>query len=271
MNSGSEAMHDAIVLEICVDSVDSALAAQRGGAHRIELCSSLIEGGVTPSAGLISVVRNLVSIDLYVMIRPRSGDFCYSDQELDAMQQDIRVAKQIGANGVVFGILNKDGSIDVDRCRRLVDSARPLKVTFHRAFDMSRNLNQSLGKIILAGVDRVLTSGAQDKVEKALPKLKQLNRAAGDRLALMVGGGITERNARRIIEETGVREIHASVRATVPSPMRHRNDKVAMGNLKGREYERIVVAEEKVRRLLKAASDHKDASANHGSIRRTQS
>ena len=257
MNSdrGNEATRDAILLEICVDSVDSALAAQQGGAHRIELCSSLIEGGVTPSAGLISIVRNLVSIDLYAMIRPRSGDFCYSDEELDVMQHDIKVAKQIGANGIVFGILDHEGKVDVDRCRRLVDAARPLKVTFHRAFDMSRDLNQSLEEIIRAGVDRVLTSGAHEKVERGLSKLKRLNRAAANRIAVMAGGGITERNVRRIIEETGVHEIHASVRVPISSPMRHRNEKVAMGNLKGREYQRIVVAEEKVRRLLAAASD----------------
>jgi copper homeostasis protein len=257
MNSdrGSKATRDAILLEICLDSVDSALAAQQGGAHRIELCSSLIEGGVTPSAGLMSIVRDLVSIHLYAMIRPRSGDFCYSDEELAVMQRDIKVAKQIGANGVVFGILDHDGMVDVARCRRLVDAARPLKVTFHRAFDMSRDLNQSLEQIIHAGVDRVLTSGAHEKVEEGLSKLMQLNRAAGNRVAVMAGGGITERNVRRIIQETGVREIHASVRVPIPSPMRHRNEKVAMANLKGREYQRIVVTEEKVRRLLAAASD----------------
>jgi copper homeostasis protein len=251
-------MSDPILLEICVDSVASALAAQQGGAHRIELCSSLIEGGVTPSAGLMSIVRDKVLIDLYAMIRPRSGDFCYSEEELEVMQQDVLVAKQIGANGVVFGILDQDGKVDVDRCRRLVDTARPLKVTFHRAFDMSRDLNQSLEEIIHAGVDRVLTSGAEEKVEKGLAKLMQLNRAAGNRLAVMAGGGITERNVRRIIQETGVREIHASVRVLISSPMRHRNEKIAMGNLKGGEYQRIVVAEEKVRRLLAAASDSKE-------------
>jgi copper homeostasis protein len=250
-------MRDAILLEICVDSVDSALAAQQGGAHRIELCGSLIEGGVTPSAGLMSIVRKKVSIDLYVMIRPRSGDFCYSDEEYEVMRRDVMVAKEMGANGIVFGILNPDGNVDVHRCRDLVEIARPLKVTFHRAFDMSRNLNQSLEEIIHAGVDRVLTSGAEKNAEEGLPKLIQLNRAARKRLAVMVGGGITERNVRRIIQETGVCEIHASVRAPFSSPMRHRNEKIAMGNLKGREYQRVVVAEEKVRRLLAAASDGK--------------
>lgn len=255
-------MRDAILLEICVDSVDSALAAQQGGAHRIELCGSLIEGGVTPSAGLMSVVRNQVSIDLYVMIRPRSGDFCYSGDEYEVMRQDVMVAKEIGANGIVFGILDQDGKVDVDRSRRLVDIARPLKVTFHRAFDMSRDLNHSLEEIIHAGVDRVLTSGAEENVEEGLATLVRLNRAARNRLAVMVGGGITERNVRRIIQETGVREIHASVREPVSSPMRHRNEKIAMGNLKGSEYQRVVVAEEKVRRLLAAASDGKEPPAH---------
>jgi copper homeostasis protein len=269
MNSdrGPEAARDPILLEICVDSVDSALAAQQGGAHRIELCSSLIEGGLTPSAGLMSIVRNLVSIHLHAMIRPRGGDFCYSEEEFDVMQQDISAAKQIGANGVVFGILDYDGKVDVRRCRHLVDCARPLKVTFHRAFDMSRDLHESLEEIIHAGVDRVLTSGAHQKVEEGLSTLLQLNQAAGNRVAVMAGGGITERNVRRIIQNTGVREIHASVRVPISSPMRHRNENIAMGDLKGREYQRGVVAEEKVRRLLAAASDTKESSAHPGVAR----
>jgi copper homeostasis protein len=250
-------MRDAILLEICVDSVDSALAAQRGGAHRIELCGSLIEGGLTPSAGLMSVVRNRVSIDLYVMIRPRSGDFCYTDDEYEVMQLDVKAAKEIGASGIVFGILDRGGNVDVDRSRRLVEIARPLKVTFHRAFDMSRDLHHSLEDVIHSGVDRVLTSGAEDNVEEGLPALVRLNRASRNRVAVIAGGGITERNIRRIIQETGVREIHASARVPISSPMRHRNEKIAMGNFRGSEYQRVVVAEEKVRRLLAAASDEK--------------
>ena len=250
-------MGDPVLLEICVDSVDSAVAAQKGGAHRIELCSSLMEGGVSPSAGLMSTVRGKVSIDMHVMIRPRSGDFCYTDDEFESMRQDVLTAKQLEVNGIVFGILSEDGAVDFRRTRDLVELARPLKVTFHRAFDMSHDLNQSLEQIIRAGVDRVLTSGGEESAERGLAKIADLNWRASGRIIVMAGGGVTERNVRRVVSETGVREVHASVRVPVSSPMRHRNEKISLGSLKGREYQREVVVEERVRRLLAAASDGK--------------
>jgi len=248
-------MSDPVVLEVCADSVDSALAANRGGAHRIELCSNLLEGGVTPSAGLISTVRSKISVALYVMIRPRGGDFCYTANEFETMEQDVVTAKQLGADGIVFGILKEDGNVDTRRTRQLVEIARPLKSTFHRAFDMSRDPGKSLQDIVSAGVDRVLTSGGEQKVEDGMPAIVRLVRAAKQRIAIMAGGGITESNVHRVIAETGVREIHASVRVHVPSPMHHRNEKISMGVIKGREYERIVVLQDKVHRLLEATMD----------------
>lgn len=250
-----------VILEICADSVESAVAAERGGADRIELCSSLLEGGVTPSAGLISTVRSRVGIDLYAMIRPRGGDFCYTSEEFETMEQDARTAKQLGANGIVFGILEKDGRVDMARTRRLVDIVEPLKVTFHRAFDMSRDLDQALEDIIAAGVDRILTSGGEQKVEDGIPWVQKLNQAAKGRVIIMAGGGISESNVHRVLAATQVKEIHAAMRAHISSPMRHRNEKISMGLIKGREYERVVVLQDKVRRLLEAAIDGNRAGA----------
>ena len=248
-------MSETVLLEVCVDSVESATAAERGGAQRVELCSNLAEGGVTSSAGLISHVRRKVSIDIHVMIRPRAGDFCYSAEEFETMEQDVLTAKQLGANGVVLGVLTPNGEIDVERTRHLVHLARPLETTFHRAFDMSRNLEKSLADVIEAGADRVLTSGGEQKVEDGIPTVARLLQAANQRIAVMVGAGITESNVHRIVTETGVREIHASLRARVPSPTQYRNQKISMGSSKGHEYERAIVLEDAVRRLLDSARD----------------
>jgi copper homeostasis protein len=244
-----------IHLEICLDSVESALAAFRGGAHRVELCSNLLEGGTTPSAGLIATVREKIPIELYVMIRPRGGDFCYSADEFQTMRRDILMARQMRADGVVLGILEETGDVDIERTRLLRELARPLKVTFHRAFDMSRDLKKSLEDVILAGVDRVLTSGGEQNVEAGGGPLAKLVSAARDRIVIMPGGGITETNVRRIIAETGAREMHASLQVPVSSQMKYRNEKVSMGAIPGREYQRFVVLEDRIRELLRAAEN----------------
>lgn len=252
----------AVILEVCVESVESAIAADRGGADRIELCSDLLEGGVTPSAGLISIVRSKVSLDLFVLIRPRAADFCYSDEEFQAMEQDVLTAKQLGANGVVLGILNQDGQVDSARTRHMVEIARPLKVTFHRAFDVSSDLSKSLEDVIEAGVDRVLTSGGAQNAEQGARVLHQLNRQAGNRVVVMAGGGLSEKNVRRVIAESGVREVHASIRVSVPSPMRYRNEGISLGKLPGREYQRELVLEENVRRFLAMVNGNKTSDAS---------
>lgn len=251
------------MLEICADSVESAVAAERGGANRVELCSNLLEGGVSPSAGLISTVRSRLSIDLFIMIRPRGGDFCYSADEYEAMEQDVLTAKHLGADGIVLGILKEDGDIDVARTCHLIEIARPLEATFHRAFDMSREIGKSLADVIQTGADRVLTSGGEQNVQDGLPAVRNLVGAAGSRIAVMAGGGVRESNVHRIIRETGVREIHASVRVQVPSPMRYRNEKISMGMAKGREYQRLTVLEERVAGLLEASRDGIRRGASH--------
>jgi copper homeostasis protein len=246
-------MNPPITVEICVDSTASAVASECGGANRIELCSGLAEGGTTPSAGLIDNVRRSVRIPLHIIIRPRGGDFLYSDDEFEIMKRDILAAKQLGVNGVVLGILKEDGRVDIEKTRCLVDLARPLSTTFHRAFDMTADSNEALDDVASAGVDRILTSGGGQNAEDGLAALSRLIAAAKNDVAIMVGGGIRETNVRRIIAATGVREIHANVGSSVPSQMQFRNDKISLGATKGREYQQVLVPEASVRRLVEAA------------------
>jgi len=244
--------HQGILVEVCADSVASAIAAERGGAARVELCSSLIEGGLTPSAGLIEMTRAAVSMPLHVMIRPRGGDFCYEPEEFEIMKRDIAVAQRVGATGVVFGILDANGNVDVARTRQLADVARPLAVTFHRAFDMTADLFRALEDVCAAGVDRVLTSGGEPTSLLGQETIAQLVRKAEGRIVIMPGSGIRPANARSLVERTGVKEVHVGLRSVVPSPMLHRNPRVSMGAVESGEYQRYVVLEEQVRELCSA-------------------
>ncbi|MEO1087359.1 MAG: copper homeostasis protein CutC, partial [Acidobacteriota bacterium] len=182
-----------VLVEVCLDSADSAVAAAEGGARRVELCDNLIEGGTTPSAGMIAATRRRVTIGLQVMIRPRGGDFLYSDAEVEAMLYDVGVAKDLGADGVVFGVLCADGTVDRDATARLIDAARPMSVTFHRAFDMTRDPFEALDALIELGVDRLLTSGQEATVADGVELLTALVERAGDRLVVMPGCGLTPR------------------------------------------------------------------------------
>jgi copper homeostasis protein len=204
---------------------------------------------------LIETVRRKIRTNLYVIIRPRGGDFCYTADEFESMKRDVLAAKQLRADGVVFGILKRDGHVDTARTRILVDLARPLNTTFHRAFDMSVDLNQALEDIIHAGVSRVLTSGGEQSAESGIATIARLVEAANKRIAVMVGGGIRETNVRRILAETRAREIHANVGHFAPSPMHYRNNKISLGAIKGREYQRVVVQQDAVRRLVEAAAN----------------
>jgi len=243
------------LVEISLDSVESAVAAQRGGAGRVELCTDLLQGGTTPSAGLIATVRNRMSIPLHVMIRPRASDFCYTKQEFEIMKRDILMAKQLGADGVVLGILIPDGRIDLKRTREAVEIAKPMTVTFHRAFDMTENLHEALESVIESGAARILTSGGESKAEDALATISALLRTARNRIAITVCGGVRESNVRRIVDETGAREVHvghSGVQIPVVSAMQYRNEKVSMGTVAGHEYQHFIVSEERVRSLVRA-------------------
>jgi copper homeostasis protein len=197
-----------VLVEVCVDSVESALAAERGGARRVELCDALFDGGTTPSAGMIAACKASVSIPVFVMIRPRGGGFVYSASERDVMCRDIGIARDLGADGVVIGGLLPNGDVDVRLVRMLVDAAHGLPVTFHRAFDLTPNLEASLESLADAGVQRVLTAGGASSAAEGAAALATLVRRAGSRVVVLAGGGVREVNVRRLVSISGVREVH---------------------------------------------------------------
>jgi copper homeostasis protein len=212
------------LIEACVESVESAIQAQAGGAHRVELCAALSEDGLTPSVGTIALARERLTIGLFVLIRPRGGDFRYTPEEYETMARDVLAAQKLGADGVVIGALTESGQVDRDGIRRLMAAAHPLPVTFHRAFDASRDLDEALDVLQELGVRHVLTSGGAPSAEEGIPVLKRLV-ARGSRVSILAGGGIGA-NARKIVEETGVQEIHfrgtrlGTVRTALAQPSR---------------------------------------------------
>lgn len=242
-------MRKKLLIEVCVDTVESALAAQEGGADRVELCDNLLEGGTTPSAGAIELARRHLHIGLQVMIRPRGGDFCYSDIEFEIMQRDIAVAKALGADGVVIGILRPDGTVDSDRAKTLINLARPLNVTFHRAFDVTRDPYEALETLIELGVDRILTSGQEPSVLEGLDLITDLVRVADERVIILPGGG-SERQLKKIVTQSGVREAHVIGPHPVESRMVFRNERVFMGGeLRPPEYVRYITDPARIRAL----------------------
>jgi len=195
-------------LEVSLDSPESALAAERGGAHRVELCSNLPEGGTTPELRTIIETRKSVDIPVHVMIRPRPGDFVYSDDEFELMKTEISSAWKSGVNGAVFGVLTKEGAVDCERMQVLVDHARTMSVTFHRAFDVVEDPDRALQELIELGVDRILTSGQKATAGAGVPLIARLQERARGRIIIMAGCGINTLNVGTLIRETGVREIH---------------------------------------------------------------
>ncbi|HVS96819.1 MAG TPA: copper homeostasis protein CutC [Puia sp.] len=238
-------------LEICAFNLASALVAQRAGADRVELCAGPEEGGTTSSPGTIAIARHQLRIQLYPIIRPRGGDFLYSDEEYAVMQRDIAYCKTAGCNGVVFGILKADGSVDTARCARLVELAYPMGVTFHRAFDWAANPFEAMETIIRMGCERILTSGGRPTAEEGAQLIDQLVRESDDRIVIMPGSGVRASNIADLAEKTGATEFHTSARILKASGMDYVN--TAM-----RENQAVVLAAEeeiqKIREKLNAIS-----------------
>ncbi len=245
-------MSDIPILEICIDSVASAIAAEQGGAARVELCQNLFEGGTTPSVGTVCQTLERVGIKVNAIIRPRGGDFLYSDDEFAVMQHDIITLKEMGINGVVIGMLNADGTIDVERSSRLIELARPLEVTYHRAFDVTADPFRSLDDIIGLSAERLLTSGQEPSVLEGVELIAELVRRAGDDIIIMPGAGITEKNLLRIMRETGAKEFHVTGSAPVQSTMEFRNERCFMGKaLYPPEFSLKVTNADKIRNYIK--------------------
>lgn len=242
--------------EICANSVESCLAAQEGGADRVELCAAIPEGGTTPSYGEIKLARKLLTkTKLHVIIRPRGGDFLYTPLELERMEEDIRICRELGVDGVVFGCLTEEGEIDREANRRLVELARPMSVTFHRAFDRTADPMKALEDIISLGCNRILTSGQQPKAIDGISLLAQLEKKLKEYplppIQLLAGSGVNEENIRQIFDATGIHEYHFSARVNVVSKMKHYNHEVYMGAKGADESNSLVTSAEKVRNTIK--------------------
>ncbi|MGN6637373.1 MAG: copper homeostasis protein CutC [Mucilaginibacter sp.] len=245
-----------VKLEVCANSVTSALAAQKGGAIRVELCDNLREGGTTPSYGQILTARKLLQIKLYVLIRPRGGDFLYSDVEFDIMKADVKYCIETGCDGIVIGILNANGTVDKPRCKELIDMAREkgLGVTFHRAFDMCADFNQALEDIIELGCERILTSGGKSTAIEGVNILTHLIEKAAGRIEIMPGAGVNELTVADLIHFTGAKEIHSSAKGVIKSRMNFQNDGIIMGTSYINEFNVDVTDEQRVKDIIRLAN-----------------
>lgn len=243
-----------MICEVVVYNIESALKAQEGGADRIELCDNPADGGTTPSSGTVEVVRQNVTMDVYVMIRPRGGDFVYSRYEFHAMKRDIFQFQKLGVDGFVFGILNPDGTLDKVRCKELIEKAKPLKCTCHRAFDMTRDPFEALDDCIEVGFERILTAGQRPKALEGVDLIRQLVESAGDRIKIMPGSGVNEQTVQEIVSRSHAKEIHFSSTAERPSPMTFRNESIAaMGEQGSSEFLLRTVDPARVRKMRELA------------------
>lgn len=245
-----------IEMEVCANSVSSAIEAQLGGAKRVELCASLTEGGTTPSYAEIALAKRMLNIEVFPIIRPRGGDFLYTDLEFELMKEDIRICRSLNCEGIVTGILTKEGKVDKVRCAELVELAKPMKVAFHRAFDMTDNMEEALEDIISLGIVRVLTSGGKASAIEGAEILARLIDLAGDRISIMPGAGVSTANIAELIGVSGAKEFHASARLSVSSQMIYRNEALSMG-ADTDEYSTTLTNAGLVKKLLELANSAK--------------
>lgn len=240
------------MIEICANGLQSALNAQKAGAGRVELCDNLYEGGTTPSAACIALARKYLHIKLHVLIRPRGSDFLYDDLEMEQICEDILFCKANRCDGIVLGFLNADGTVNTARTKAMAELARPMSVTFHRAFDMTPNPFEALEQIIGSGADRILTSGQKNKAPEGTDVIKALVEKAAGRITIMPGAGINESNIEKMIRETGAKEFHLSGMNHIPSKMIFHKEGLFMGGLSQiPEYEIAQSDVEKIRRVVK--------------------
>ncbi|MEV0665697.1 copper homeostasis protein CutC [Actinomadura luteofluorescens] len=244
-----------LTYEICIDSVAGAVAAEKAGAQRVELCAALFDGGLTPTLGTVRAALAAVSsIRVHVIIRPRGGDFIFDEHEVAAMEHDVALVREAGAHGVVIGALTPEGTVDRPVVERLMAAADGLPVTFHRAFDMAADPFGTLDVLAGLGVARVLTSGQDASALEGAPLIAELVRHAGDRVIVMPGGGVTDRNVARVVAATGAREIHFAALSEEPSPAVHRNPYPFMGGeLRRPEYQRLVTTSGGIASVIRAA------------------
>jgi copper homeostasis protein len=254
-------MSSSVLLEVATDSIAGCRAAEEGGAQRIELCAGLVEGGTTPSLATVGRALACTRLPVMVMLRPRGGDFLYDAYEYAIVRRDLELVKAAGAKGVVLGLLDVEGGVDVERMRELLALARPMQLTFHRAFDLSRDLDASLEALIALGVDRVLTSGGAPSAAEGAETIARLVERAGSRIVILPGGGIRPENAAALVRTTRARELHFSARRGEASPVRFHRESLRLGAERiPAENERLVPDLERIRAMARlfAAADRSD-------------
>jgi len=247
-------------LEICCYTIQSALLAEKHGAHRIELCDNFMEGGTTPSYSMISKCIENVKIPVNVIVRPRGGDFLYSEMEYEIIKNDVTVIKELGANGVVVGFLHSNGEIDIDKTIEIVDLAKPMEVTFHRAFDMCRDPLLALDQLKKTNITRILTSGAMNKAIEGIELIIKLIEKAGNDIIIMPGSGVNEKNLEEIIQKTKAKEYHSSAMTFLNSSMLFTNNNIQMGDAhETNEYKKVSVNTLQIEKMVRILKQHNQA------------